>query len=223
MVKREPNNSICKLTVPELKKVAIQNNVYIKDKNGKPKLKCDLIVDIITNILTEYVRDPIKYEKKFKQKSNVKKSSTNSIDVDEVIKQISNSFNDCLKINYENKFKNLNKNDIKNIRKCCEIYKNYDNEKNDASIITSIIIYYYILKGVNIDNHCVLEFCNMVNNITGDDCKKMVDAIIDEESTEMQQIRNELKSKKNKTRNSKINNSKKTRKSSSRKSSSSKS
>ena len=125
MVRREPTNEICKMNAVELKNIAKENNISTKDSDGKPKLKCDLMVDIITNIQTKSKsnrENKSKTEKIFKPTTKItinpktKKSikptkknlssimsmsddllmSNKEFNLDTSIKQISDKLNICL-------------------------------------------------------------------------------------------------------------------------------
>jgi len=50
MVKREPTYEICKMNVRTLKQLAKENDVNVKGIDGKPKLKCDLMIDTIESM-----------------------------------------------------------------------------------------------------------------------------------------------------------------------------
>jgi len=231
MVRREPTNEICKMNAVELKNIAKENNISTKDSDGKPKLKCDLMVDIITNIQTKSKsnrENKSKTEKIFKPTTKItinpktKKSikptkknlssimsmsddllmSNKDFNLDASIKQISDKLNICLTKYYKYKFRSFNEDENKTIKKCYELYKDYDDETSDISILVSIIIYYYIKAKLSSRNPCINELYEFIKIYTNDDSKKMVLLINDSKAIEMAQIRNKISTlySKNKTK-----------------------
>lgn len=221
MVRREPDNEICKMKVSELKYLAKQNNVPIKASDGKPKLKCDLMTDTIASIgskLRSSSSNKSKTNKIFKPtskitidpktKKSIKPTTKKSLsfmsisddllppntkfNIDSVLEQISDDFNECLKKYYKNKFRSLNKDEIKTIKKCYKFYKSYDDKSNDVSILASILIYYYITIKLSYRTPCITEFYKNIKEYTNDDAQKMVDLIYSSKSDEMTQIRSEI-------------------------------
>jgi hypothetical protein len=232
MVRRDPTNTICKMKVFELKQLAKENNILTKYSDGKPKLKCDLMVDTITNIQTKSKsksksnrENKSKTEKIFKPTTKItinprtKKSikptkknlssmsddllmSNENFNIDTSIKQLSDHLNICLTKDYKYKFRSFNEDENKTIKKCYELYKDYDDETNDISILVSIIIYYYIKAKLNSKNPCINELYEIIKIYTNDDAKKMVLLINDSKAIEMAQIRNKISTlySKNKTK-----------------------
>jgi hypothetical protein len=232
MVRRDPTNTICKMKVFELKQLAKENNIPTKDSDGKPKLKCDLMVDTITNIQTKSKsksksnrENKSKTEKIFKPTTKItinprtKKSikptkknlssmsddllmSNEDFNIDTSIKQISDHLNICLTKYYKYKFRSFNEDENKTIKKCYELYKDYDDETNDISILVSIIIYYYIKAKLSSKNPCINELYEFIKIYTNDDARKMVLLINDSKAIEMAQIRNKISTlySKNKTK-----------------------
>lgn len=233
MVRRDPTNTICKMKVVQLKQLAKENNIPTKDSDGKPKLKCDLIVDTITNIQTKSKsksnrENKSKTEKIFKPTTKItinprtKKSikstkkkissimsmsddllmSNEDFNLDTSIRQITDYLNICLTKYYKYKFRSFNEDENKTIKKCYELYKDYDDETNNISILVSIIIYYYIKAKLNSKNPCINELYEIIKIYTNDDARKMVLLINDSKAIEMAQIRNKISTlySKNKTK-----------------------
>lgn len=251
MVRREPTNEICKMNVRELKQLAKENDVSIKGNDGKPKLKCDLMIDTIesmknklkkssnvTRTNTEKMFEPtVKITINPKTKKSIKpttksvkpttksvkpkttktiKSTTKNIksitpvsddllvsnekfDVDVAINDISDYLNACLTKYYKKQFRSLNENEKKTIKKCYEIYKDYDETSNNISILASIIIYYYVTLKLKNKNPCIAQFYKIIEISTNDDAKKMVNLINDSKTIEMAQIRHNMSKLKNKS------------------------
>ena len=65
MVRREPTNEICKMNVRELKQLAKENDVSIKGNDGKPKLKCDLMIDTIESMKNKLKKSVQNFERNF--------------------------------------------------------------------------------------------------------------------------------------------------------------
>jgi hypothetical protein len=229
MVRREPTNEICKMNVMELKQLAKENNVHIKGSDGKPKLKCDLMTDIIesmrnklkksssvTSSKTEKMFEPTskitinpKTKKSIKSTTKKIKSITpisddllvsfERINVDIVIEEISDYLDECLARYYKQKIRFLNENEKKTIKKCYEIYKDYDDVSNDISIIASIIIYYYVTQKLKYKNPCIAQLYEIIGIYSDDDTKKMVLLINDSKAIEMAEIRYQISKLKNKS------------------------
>lgn len=229
MVRREPTNEICKMNVMELKQLAKENNVPIKGSDGKPKLKCDLMTDIIESMRNKLKKSSSvtssKTEKMFEPTSKItinpktKKSiksitkkiksitpisddllvSFERINVDIVIEEISDYLDECLARYYKQKIRFLNENEKKTIKKCYEIYKDYDDVSNDISIIASIIIYYYVTQKLKYKNPCIAQLYEIIGIYSDDDTKKMVLLINDSKAIEMAEIRYQISKLKNKS------------------------
>jgi len=232
MVRREPTNEICKMNVVELKQLAKENNVRVRGSDGKPKLKCDLIIDTIesmknklrtksksssvTRSKTEKIFKPTskitinpKTKKSIKPTTKKLKSitptsndllvSNEKFNVDIAIEKISDYLNVCLTKYYKRKFRSLNENEKKTIKKCYEIYKDYDEASNYVSIIASIIIYYYVTLKLSYKNPCIAQFYKIIEIYADDDAKKMVLLINDSKTIEMAQIRHQISKLKNKS------------------------
>ena len=128
--------------------------------------------------------------------------SNEDFNLDTSIKQISDYLNICLTKYYKYKFKSFNEDENKTIKKCYELYKDYDDETNDISILASIIIYYYIKAKLSYKNPCINELYQIIKIYTNNDAKKMVFLIDDSKAIEMVQIRNKISTlySKNKTK-----------------------
>lgn len=256
MVKREPINEICNMNVKELKYFAKENDVHVKGSDGKPKLKCDLIIDTVesmknklkkssnvTKTNTKKMFEPTvkitinpKTKKSIKPttKQSVEPTTTKSIEtieptikqsakstrknlksitivsddlilsnekfyIDIAIEDISNYLNKCLTKYYKKEFKSLSKNEKKTIKKCYEIYKDFDEVSNYISILASIIIYYYVTLKLKDKNPCIDQFYKIIEISTNDHPKKMVLLINDSKTIEMAQIRHRISKLKNKS------------------------
>lgn len=201
MVKRIPTNEICEMKVKELRGYARTNNISVKDKNGKMKLKCDLVIDIIKNI---YNRNNI----------NTNNNNTNKQLTDiKKLSMIVNELNRCL-INYHNKYfpekmdyeefkPCCDENELRIIEECYEIYKQHNSNINDVTILGAIIIYYYLIVVLeyyssNEDkkyygyNHCINNFYKYIENITKENPRTVVDMISTSDAEYISKIRRKI-------------------------------